>query len=120
MLVVEANRDMIRKYREIHPEFKCCHYSGGYIRCFLLTDNLTNLKSFAQVTEDGMLMYIETLEEHRNKGNGKSLLRRIMDICCINRLIVQVSNEPALKLYRSLGFSVISTHGPNYLMGLLK
>jgi ribosomal-protein-alanine N-acetyltransferase len=62
--------------------------------------------------DEGSIWSFAILENHRNKGLGKQLME-----ICINNLIakeiksaelqVRISNEHALKLYKSFGFNII-------------
>ncbi len=62
----------------------------------------------------GHVVSIAVVEEHRNKGLGTALLEESMNKmkekgCSEIYLEVRNSNEPALKLYKKLGFTVIRT-----------
>lgn len=62
----------------------------------------------------GHVVSIAVLEEHRYKGLGAALLEESMkkmkdNGCSEIYLEVRVNNEPALKLYKKLGFSIIRT-----------
>ncbi|MEM3556486.1 MAG: ribosomal protein S18-alanine N-acetyltransferase [Conexivisphaerales archaeon] len=62
----------------------------------------------------GHVVSIAVMEDHRNKGLGTALLKESMNKmkekgCSEIYLEVRVSNEPALKLYKKLGFSIIRT-----------
>ncbi|MDG6930221.1 MAG: ribosomal protein S18-alanine N-acetyltransferase [Nitrososphaerota archaeon] len=62
----------------------------------------------------GHVVSIAVIEEHRNKGLGTALLQESMNKmkengCSEIYLEVRITNEPALKLYKKLGFSIIRT-----------
>ena len=62
----------------------------------------------------GHVVSIAVLEDHRNKGLGTALLNESMrkmkeNGCSEAYLEVRISNEPAIRLYKKLGFAVIRT-----------
>lgn len=56
---------------------------------------------------------LEILQPFRNKGYGKILLNEIQKFCLKNgqkRLVLEVNNPIALKLYKNYGFEVIDEY----------
>lgn len=54
---------------------------------------------------EGYIANIAVFKEHRNKGIGKQITNSLIELCEVSTsLEVRISNEPAIKLYESLGF----------------
>ncbi|MCS7094758.1 MAG: ribosomal protein S18-alanine N-acetyltransferase [Thaumarchaeota archaeon] len=71
----------------------------------------------------GHVVSIAVMPEHRRKGIGKALMLEAMKAmrnvyhCDEVYLEVRVSNEPAIKMYESLGFAIVDTIKHYYLDG---
>jgi len=92
----------------------------GYIMCRMET-GLPNL-GFLGLVRKGHVVSIAVLPEHRRKGVGHSLMREAMQNMerykakeCY--LEVRVSNNPAIKLYKKLGFQIVKTIPSYYIDG---
>jgi len=81
----------------------------GYIMCRMET-GLPNL-SFFGITRKGHVVSIAVLPEHRRRGIGYALKAKE---CYLE---VRVSNGPAIKLYKKLGFHVVKTIPSYYIDG---
>jgi ribosomal protein S18 acetylase RimI-like enzyme len=68
------------------------------------------------------LVDISLLPEHRNRGIGTALLRELIDESRKSRATVRLqvlrNNEGAIRLYRRLGFAVVSEDEVRYHMEL--
>ena len=74
---------------------------------------LSVLKRFG-IARKGHIISIATLETHRRKGVGSTLIRKAMDemrgaSCKEVFLEVRITNDEAVGLYRRLGFQVTGT-----------
>ena len=87
----------------------------SYIMC-RVEYGLSVMKRFG-LARKGHIISIATMEAHRGKGVGTSLIRRTMDEmrkggCKEVFLEVRVTNDDAVRLYKNLGFQVSGTmHG---------
>lgn len=69
--------------------------------------------------EEFRIIDIALLPEHRNKGIGKKILSDILDKAKSRRKVVRIHVEkknPAMRLYRKLGFKDIEDKGVYWLM----
>ena len=70
--------------------------------------------SFADIIQDGIdeshIMNIFVDKSHRNKGIGKILLKKLINIAKNDKILLEVeeSNTTAIKLYKAFGFKEIS------------
>jgi ribosomal-protein-alanine N-acetyltransferase len=74
------------------------------------------------VADELHLIHIATRPEHRRKGAGSALMRTLVDYAVEHRsrlvlLEVRRTNRPAIRLYRSLGFSAIGVRRRYYADG---
>ena len=70
-------------------------------------------------TEEIRIIDIALLPEYRGKGVGSKLIRALLDEAEQERMPVRIHVErfnPALRLYRRLGFKVVEDEGVYYLM----
>ena len=61
------------------------------------------------ILTDGEITNVAITKKHRSKGYAKPMLEKLMELgrklgCEAFTLEVRVSNEPAIRLYKSLGF----------------
>lgn len=74
------------------------------------------------VADELHLIHIATRPEHRRKGAARALMRTLVDYAVEHRsrlvlLEVRRTNRPAIRLYRSLGFSAIGVRRRYYADG---
>ncbi|MFM7029365.1 MAG: ribosomal protein S18-alanine N-acetyltransferase [Chakrabartia sp.] len=73
------------------------------------------------VLDESELLLIATTSEERGKGIGKGLLAHVINWCqhnAIKKLLLEVrSGNPALELYKTMGFTEIGRR-ENYYLGL--
>lgn len=83
----------------------------GYIMC-RIEYGFSNIKKFS-LTRKGHIVSLAVLEGHRRKGLGRALVEEALKGmkgrgCAEAYLEVRISNQPAIRLYESLGFKVTS------------
>jgi ribosomal protein S18 acetylase RimI-like enzyme len=69
--------------------------------------------------DDVRLMDIGLMPDHRGRGIGEMLVKRILDAAERDRKTVSIHVEiynPAMRLYQRLGFTQIDTYGVYHLM----
>jgi ribosomal-protein-alanine N-acetyltransferase len=89
---------------------------GGAVISYIMCRTeygLSVIKRFG-IARKGHIISIATLEAHRGKGVGTTLIRRAMDEmrtvgCKEVFLEVRVTNDEAVALYKKLGFQVTGT-----------
>lgn len=131
-LVIEINRKCLPEnyapwfFMEHHNQypkaFLVAEYNGvvvGYIMC-RVEYGFSNHK--LGVCKKGHIISIAVLPEYRKKGIGESLLKEAMKALRAYQasevyLEVRVSNEPAISLYKKLGFSTIRVLKAYYMDG---
>lgn len=111
-------------YRNFGKAFLVAEVKGkivGYIMCRVEYDNLyTNPQ---KVGRRGHVISLAVLEEWRRKGIGYNLMVKAMEAMKTYYgaeeyyLEVRVSNEPAIRLYKKLGFNVVKILQGYYLDG---
>ncbi len=93
----------------------------GYIMCRVEYDNLYTQPN--KVGKKGHVVSLAVLGEARRRGIGTALMQKAMDAMKNvygaeeYYLEVRVSNEPAIRLYKKLGFKVIKVLKGYYLDG---
>jgi len=80
----------------------------GYVMC-RLEHGFSEIRRF-RMAKKGHLVSIAVIPTHRRVGVGKALVTRALEALWKNRaeecfLEVRVSNEPAVNLYKKLGFN---------------
>lgn len=87
----------------------------AYSNCLVLkeNDNIIGFISYSIIYDRSEIIDVIVEEKFRNKGYGGMLVSRVIDIAvksnCNNiTLEVNVLNEPAIKLYKSKGFEIVS------------
>jgi len=110
-------------YRRFPLTFLVAEEDGevvGYIMCRIET-GLPNLGFFGLIKK-GHVVSIAVMPEHRGKGIGYTLMKEAMKNMekynakeCF--LEVRVSNQPAINLYKKLGFQVVKTIRHYYMDG---
>ena len=110
-------------YRRFPLTFLVAEEDGevvGYIMCRIET-GLPNLGFFGLIKK-GHVVSIAVMPEHRRKGIGYTLMKEAMKNMekynakeCF--LEVRVSNQPAINLYKKLGFQVVKTIRHYYMDG---
>ncbi len=105
-------------YREIYenfPEGFLVVKLNGKVVGYEMNRLERGLSNFGfNFVKKGHVVSIAVLEEHRNRGLGTALLNESMkkikeNGCSEIYLEVRTSNDPALKLYSKLGFTIIRT-----------
>ena len=99
-------------YRRFPGTFIVAEENGevvGYIMCRIET-SLANL-GFSGIIKKGHVVSIAVLPEHQRRGIGSALMLKAMENMprynakkCF--LEVRVTNEPAIKMYKNLGFQI--------------
>lgn len=92
----------------------------GYIMC-RIEYGFSHLKRYG-LARKGHVVSVAVLEAHRGAGVGRALVEESLSGmkergCSETYLEVRVSNEPAISLYRKLGFAVVTTHHGYYRDG---
>ncbi len=94
---------------------------AGYIMC-RVERGLSKLNKLS-MKKLGHIISIAVLPEYRRRGVATALLARAMKLlkdeykCAEVYLEVRVSNNPAISLYRKLGFEVVKTSRRYYVDG---
>ena len=70
-----------------------------------------SLKGKPQFIKKGHVISIAVLPEHRRKGLGTALIQMALDEfwkngCQVSFLEVRVSNEPAIEIYKKIGYNI--------------
>ena len=110
-------------YRRFPLTFLVAEEDGevvGYIMCRIET-GLPNLGFFGLIKK-GHVVSIAVMPEHRGKGIGYTLMKEAMKNMekydakeCF--LEVRITNQPAINLYKKLGFQVVKTIRHYYMDG---
>ena len=92
----------------------------GYIMC-RVEYGFSHTRRYG-LARKGHIVSIAILEGHRNFGVGRALIEESLKGmkergCTETYLEVRVSNDPAVDLYKKLGFSIITTHQGYYRDG---
>jgi [ribosomal protein S18]-alanine N-acetyltransferase len=92
----------------------------GYIMC-RIEYGFSHLKRYG-LARKGHVVSVAVLEAHRGSGVGKALVEESLvgmreRGCSETYLEVRVSNQPAIALYKKLGFVVVTTHHGYYRDG---
>ena len=97
------------------------HYPGARLDLVLLGDEPIGRLYVARWREEIRIMDIALLPEHRNRGIGGALLRDLLEEAAATsrRLTIHVERyNPALRLYRRLGFEPVGETGVYLLLVL--
>jgi [ribosomal protein S18]-alanine N-acetyltransferase len=92
----------------------------GYIMC-RIEYGFSHVKRYG-LARKGHIVSVAILEEHRRQGLGRALVEESLKGmrergCSEAYLEVRVSNEPAVDLYKLLGFETVTTHHGYYRDG---
>ena len=92
----------------------------GYIMC-RIEYGFSHLKRYG-LARKGHVVSVAVLEPHRGGGVGRALVEESLvgmrdRGCSESYLEVRVSNDPAIGLYKRLGFQVVTTHHGYYRDG---
>jgi ribosomal-protein-alanine N-acetyltransferase len=102
-------------YRRFPETFIVAEENGevvGYIMC-RIEMGLSNL-GLSGLIKKGHIVSVAVTPEHRRKGVGEAIVSSAMETMKLYNakqcyLEVRVTNEPAIKLYKKLGFEVTRT-----------
>ncbi len=97
------------------------HYQGARFDLVLLDDEPVGRLYVARWKEEIRIMDIALLPEYRNGGIGSGLLRELLEEAAATsrRLTIHVERyNPALRLYRRLGFDPVGETGVYLLLAL--
>lgn len=97
------------------------HYQGARFDLVLLDDEPVGRLYVARWREEIRIMDIALLPEYRNGGIGSGLLRELLEEAAATsrRLTIHVERyNPALRLYRRLGFEPVGETGVYLLLAL--
>ena len=110
-------------YRRFPLTFLVAEEDGevvGYVMCRIET-GLPNFGLFGLIKK-GHVVSIAVMPQHRRKGIGYTLMKEAMKNMkkynakeCF--LEVRVSNQPAINLYKKLGFQIVKTIRHYYMNG---
>ena len=92
----------------------------GYIMC-RIEYGFSHLKRYG-LARKGHVVSVAVLETHRGAGVGKALVEESLvgmheRGCSESYLEVRVSNDPAINLYKKLGYQIVTTHHGYYRDG---
>ncbi len=92
----------------------------GYIMC-RIEYGFSHTKRYG-LARKGHIVSVAVLEGHRHFGVGRAIIEEALKGmrergCTETNLEVRVSNEPAIDLYKKLGFQVVTTHQGYYRDG---
>ena len=93
----------------------------GYVMCRI--ERIFSKIEPLRLRKAGHIVSVAVLPDYRRRGVGFELMRRTIDSlrevygCDEAYLEVRVSNEPAINLYRKLGFAIVATHRAYYVDG---
>lgn len=90
----------------------------AYYECAQFDGLVVGYMGMWKIFNEAHITNVAVLPEFRNKGIGKMLLEKMIEVCrCseidVMSLEVRKSNEPAKSLYRKHGFREVGTR-PNY------
>jgi ribosomal-protein-alanine N-acetyltransferase len=110
-------------YKRFPETFKVAEENGeivGYIMCRIEV-GLSNL-SLGVVIKKGHVVSVAVVHDHRRKGIGEALVTSAMEAMKLYKakqcfLEVRVTNDPAVSLYKKLGFEVARTVNGYYADG---
>jgi len=97
------------------------HYPGARLDLILLDDEPVGRLYVARWREEIRVMDIALLPEHRDRGIGGGLLRELLEEAAATnrRLTIHVERyNPALRLYRRLGFEPAGETGVYLLLAM--
>ncbi|HIQ29392.1 MAG TPA: ribosomal-protein-alanine N-acetyltransferase [Candidatus Caldiarchaeum subterraneum] len=93
----------------------------GYVMCRI--ERILSKIDPLRIRKAGHIVSVAMLPEYRRRGIGFELMRRTVDSlrevynCDEAYLEVRVSNEPAINLYKKLGFAIVSVQKSYYVDG---
>jgi ribosomal-protein-alanine N-acetyltransferase len=111
-------------YRRFPETFLVAEENGdvaGYIMCRVEV-GLANL-GLSGLVKKGHVVSVAVLPEHRRKGVGEALVKEAMNAMKVQYnakqcyLEVRETNEPAINLYKKLGFEIARTVNGYYTDG---
>ncbi|MDG4550378.1 MAG: GNAT family N-acetyltransferase [Candidatus Contendobacter sp.] len=97
------------------------HYPGARLDLIVLDDEPIGRLYVARWKDEIRIMDIALLPEHRNRGIGGRLLRELLEEAAATgrRLTIHVERyNPALRLYRRLGFAPVGETGVYLLLAV--
>lgn len=97
------------------------HYQGARFDLILLDDQPVGRLYVARWREEIRIMDIALLPDYRNRGIGSGLLRDLLEEAAVTgkRLTIHVERyNPALRLYRRVGFEPIGETGVYLLLAV--
>jgi len=97
------------------------HYRGARFDLILLDDQPIGRLYVARWREEIRIMDIALLPDYRNRGIGSGLLRDLLEEAAVTgkRLTIHVERyNPALRLYRRVGFEPIGETGVYLLLAV--
>ena len=95
------------------------HYQGAQFDLILLDDQPIGRLYVARWREEIRIMDIALLPDYRNRGIGSGLLRDLLEEAAVTgkRLTIHVERyNPALRLYRRMGFEPVGETGVYLLL----
>jgi ribosomal-protein-alanine N-acetyltransferase len=112
--------DLYRRFPETFIVAEENEEIAGYIMCRVEV-GLANLGLSGLVKKDHVVS-VAVLPEHRKKGIGEALVKEAMNAMKLYNakqcyLEVRVTNDPAVSLYKKLGFEVTRTVNGYYADG---
>ncbi len=111
---------LVQQFEAQHHHYQT-HYPGARLDLIALDDEPIGRLYVARWREEIRIMDIALLPEHRNRGIGGALLRDLLEEAAATsrRLTIHVERyNPALRLYRRLGFESVGETGVYLLLAL--
>ena len=108
------------------PSYLEMHNSDLYWTGDKVIEATDRFRTFIAVENDTVVGYLDVTycfdenepydllvkEDYRRKGYGKKLLAKALEMNAPNRMtvIIEIDNEPAIRLYKSVGFEKVGNH----------
>lgn len=102
-----------------YTDGKCAARCWGVVNPDSVSEGGIDFKLLGLKHDDIFIHYVETDKKHRREGLGRECLEKLMEICRAKKmyLLVNIDNDAAIKLYKSLGFREIGVlHNKKRLM----
>lgn len=111
---------LTQQFEAQHHHYQA-HYQGARFDLILLDDQPVGRLYVARWREEIRIMDIALLPDYRNRGIGSGLLRDLLEEAAVTgkRLTIHVERyNPALRLYRRVGFEPVGETGVYLLLAV--
>ena len=115
----EQKRTFLQQQFEAQHDYYHSMYQGALFLLILLDQQVAGRLYLQTRSETVRIVDIALLPAFRNRGIGQAILKRIQEDAAGAQLSVSIHVErynPALQLYRRLGFKIISQEHPVYFL----